>query len=966
MKTNRTNPVLSRPNQGKDSREFLKDLEELMRRNKGGFGAMAFDTGSNRPYRVGGKVQQPNQETPSLAWRPGEVTPPQDYSLQFPQLQPEVQPEQIEQQPEQPQGVSIEDFLSAFDQVYNAPENQLPISGVGQGIDYNQGIASSPDGGIIYRDGSIHYEDGTMRVGDPNATGIASVGPGQTRYSDGSIRQASPYGMSSRGQDPAGRDLIGYSDNSTRYGQYQYQDGQPISMPGGQSGLISGVFGQDRPITQAYGNINPLEPTKGHVNVGTDIRTRDLTDRGYKLPVGATVVQVFQDDGTRFGTQSGHKGYGNSILVQLPTGEMLRFSHMSQMADLKPGDQISAGQVFGAPGATGNATGEHLDLEYYNSKGQIDNPQNFSGFSDPQGLRTPLPNQQPPGSMVQPNQSIPQATQPQQTQQQPPTPMTDAITKVAEAPQQVAQAIQQAPAQISQAIQPMSDVRQNLATVPEQVAQKAGVQADFGVSEAVKGQDPMQARVSALSQQPKAYNPYRQLAGNISERIGDTLGIPEGALSETIAGGATKRTNQALASEIGSQPEQVPGIRQNLADVGRDIVGKAGQGVEAIKTAGSGIKNLIGQGLDTLTPRRAIGDQSSQVAEEVGQTAQMSSMQPKNDIRDPFFKMGGAQMYSKYIAPNAQDKAGGALTMDLFSPDFFSNADNVANVFGSTFMGKEATDKFRSSETSKYPMSSFSPIGYGEGEWSGDYRNQVDQYNQKGQTETSQYNKSVTDYLKSIPSVLKSAFSFSEPAKPTSQRLSFGSVSKTDSAPKMSYAVNQPMNFDRSQMSSTPQMSSVPEKAPQMSFARNMPQMSVAPKPIPAPVPTPPQKPQPQKQPSLQDYLSRGKTEAQWYAETGQQSTLDERNRNPQPSAPSASQVSQMQSSGTPSSSYQTVDGRVVNASPGQVISMGSDGWAQQNRPYESPVKDASAQLASNPSPQSLQQLLKNLFGRWF
>ena len=57
MKASRTNPILNKPAQGQSSREFLKNLDELMKRNKGGFGAMAFDVGSNKPYRLGGRVQ---------------------------------------------------------------------------------------------------------------------------------------------------------------------------------------------------------------------------------------------------------------------------------------------------------------------------------------------------------------------------------------------------------------------------------------------------------------------------------------------------------------------------------------------------------------------------------------------------------------------------------------------------------------------------------------------------------------------------------------------------------------------------------------------------------------------------------------------------------------------------------------------------------------------------------------------
>jgi hypothetical protein len=226
-------------------------------------------------------------------------------------------------------------------------------------------------------------------------------------------------------------------------------------------------------------------------------------------------------------------------------------------------------------------------------------------------------------------------------------------------------------------------------------------------------------------------------------------------------------------------------------------------------------------------------------------------------------------------------------------------------------MGKEATDKFRSNETSRLPMSSFTPMSYkdydyGEGAWSDQYRSQVDkinqenrakveEYNKSQQQGTDQYNKSISDYLSSIPSVLKGAFSFTDRPKPTSERISFGTVSKSNAQPNMSYA---------------PNMSVAPKPAPQMSFARPTPSQSVikpelmsmaqpqinfnrqaptkptmsmaqptmmstpiAPiRPTP-PRPTPPRPTPPR--PTLNDYLRMGKTVAQWFAETGQQSSLD-------------------------------------------------------------------------------------------
>lgn len=63
--------------------------------------------------------------------------------------------------------------------------------------------------------------------------------------------------------------------------------------------------------------------------------------------------------------------YGNSILVQnTETGEKLRYSHLSVVAVGK-GDVLDTGSFIGKSGATGNTTGAHLDLEYYDKNGKL-------------------------------------------------------------------------------------------------------------------------------------------------------------------------------------------------------------------------------------------------------------------------------------------------------------------------------------------------------------------------------------------------------------------------------------------------------------------------------------------------------------------------------------------------------------------------------------------------------------------
>lgn len=177
----------------------------------------------------------------------------------------------------------------------------------------------------------------------------------------------------------------------------------------GFAGLQQGIFGNTRDVTQAYGNYNPqLEPNPTGRNIGVDLRANQDT---LTSPFHGVVVQRFVDDGTRYGDRSGHKGYGNSVLVRLDSGEMLRFSHLAD-SQLQQGDEINAGDVIGVSGATGNATGPHLDLEYYNQQGKIDNPENFLGFTQPQQNQTPQQYQEPQQQPENSSQGAKLATDP--------------------------------------------------------------------------------------------------------------------------------------------------------------------------------------------------------------------------------------------------------------------------------------------------------------------------------------------------------------------------------------------------------------------------------------------------------------------------------------------------------------------------------------------------------------------------
>ncbi len=131
------------------------------------------------------------------------------------------------------------------------------------------------------------------------------------------------------------------------------------------------ILGQSGGITQEFGKRNNIEVFSGGVNTGTDFAAPVGTKLA--LPPGQWVaVDAYdQDQKTGYIGNNSNKGYGNSVLFQnMQTGEKLRFSHLSNVG-VKPGQVLNGGSVFGATGATGNVTGPHLDLEYYDQGGSL-------------------------------------------------------------------------------------------------------------------------------------------------------------------------------------------------------------------------------------------------------------------------------------------------------------------------------------------------------------------------------------------------------------------------------------------------------------------------------------------------------------------------------------------------------------------------------------------------------------------
>ena len=104
------------------------------------------------------------------------------------------------------------------------------------------------------------------------------------------------------------------------------------------AGRISGVYGSQRIL-----NGQPRQP-----HFGIDIAA----------PLGTPVVAAAS--GTVVFAEADVYFTGGTLILEHGSGVSTTYSHLSRI-DVAPGQSVRAGQIIGAVGATGRATGPHLD-----------------------------------------------------------------------------------------------------------------------------------------------------------------------------------------------------------------------------------------------------------------------------------------------------------------------------------------------------------------------------------------------------------------------------------------------------------------------------------------------------------------------------------------------------------------------------------------------------------------------------
>ena len=824
--------------------DFLAKLEELLKKNKGTGLYEGFDV-NPRAFRIGGQVVDPSglgqdQMKDTLKFAP------YDYST-IPMTAPNV------------------GSVGQFNFPEQEPIGEMPVQEEKPNYNTAQGfqqvlremtaipVSTTADGGLLLSNGFIEYQDGTRRQATPQ-----DVPQVVRQFNDGSV-------LLENGQFINASDRIGRA----------YR---------GLGGLMDILFGKQQAVTQEYGNINPIEPTVGNVNLGTDIRTKDLPQNFYfTLPFEAKVVSITRDDGTRFGEQSGHQGYGNSVLLQLPNGSMIRMAHLSDMENFSEGDVVTPFDYIGTPGQTGNTYGEHLDLEYYTPEGQVADPESFFINSMDYVNTDAIMQSREDKSTLAPEER--EWTEAQQNLIKQGTQMSLDPNSLRQEPQ-VPQ-VQQPQEQVQSMIKPtqaLSPQRMEIGENIAQTGQKYGLP-ELQASELISGQA---TPGEALSRNIEQANLTPRIDTGLSEIArGDWEGGKRN-FADTLA--RAKARLQRMPEEIGrtivpevsadnGEQERKESLGENLAGAGRSIVqyagdklAKAGEGIEALKDKAS---NLFQK-----TPLMGLFQGQKQVGDVTPGTTMIETTGQRGGTPTPdaFFRYGGADQYGQYLIDNAEQARGGALSTSLFKPEFYQDPNRVANVFGETSQGAEATGKYKEYLGSQIKPGFDQPYRTEQRQEGGtlyEYKIPVQEYFQ---------NQYYQNLLAETPETLKSGFSWDQFQMPTVSRSASeykGEVpTKTGREPifksgvvdlfkrtgtkvgqlagdilKTPAPVYQPSQ--QSQKFEVPEALSRIFQSPTASFALPQVQKTAISKP------------------TLSDYLAKGKTAAQYFAETGQQSIAD-------------------------------------------------------------------------------------------
>ena len=153
---------------------------------------------------------------------------------------------------------------------------------------------------------------------------------------------------------------------STQGPRHVHHDSLVITSPYGErvgpiSGKVGFHYGVDLVAKFPNGEFKPVYP----VWSGQVIFAGWQDDR---IPADFTPGEQYR--------KHGGVGLGQYVKVQLPSGMVATYAHLSQIS-VSVGDYVDLNTQIGIAGQTGLTTGPHLHLELHNSQGDAVNPMSY-------------------------------------------------------------------------------------------------------------------------------------------------------------------------------------------------------------------------------------------------------------------------------------------------------------------------------------------------------------------------------------------------------------------------------------------------------------------------------------------------------------------------------------------------------------------------------------------------------------
>lgn len=133
----------------------------------------------------------------------------------------------------------------------------------------------------------------------------------------------------------------------------------------------------DYTITQSFGNVSSL----GYYDVHAGIDLVNAADPTIYAAGDGTVVYAGCASGDACGTsgtngQAYGTGFGQMVMIDHGNGVETIYGHMATTPEVSVGDTVTAGDVIGTMGSTGNSTGPHLHFEVHENKIAV-NPDDY-------------------------------------------------------------------------------------------------------------------------------------------------------------------------------------------------------------------------------------------------------------------------------------------------------------------------------------------------------------------------------------------------------------------------------------------------------------------------------------------------------------------------------------------------------------------------------------------------------------